>query len=331
MDPNSSGQRYSKRLKKEDPATETEIQEEILMSLSAPVVATAAPRKRGRKPANRENPEQIPVTVSTVATTAVSGPRKRGRKPANREEPEKIPATLPTVATTATTAVSGPRKRGRKPANRQDPEKIPVTVSTTTTAVTGPRKRGRKPANRENPGRTPVSLSTAAAAIADSDAQNTTSRMSTRSTSAAKTASEHPQQISQSKPANETDIFFAPWCTIESDPDIFTEMVQKYGVKNIIIQEIFDLDSKYFDAKSLLEGQNVHGLIFGFSYTEPELAKDDTAFDLDAKGIFYPSQVITNACATLALLGVLLNCRNYVDLGEELTVFKDLVKGFDPI
>ncbi|KAL0081498.1 hypothetical protein F4703DRAFT_1944265 [Phycomyces blakesleeanus] len=130
-------------------------------------------------------------------------------------------------------------------------------------------------------------------------------RIPEQSTSAAAAAFVHPSQTSRPNPAEYDYKTLAPWCAIESDPDVFTEMTQKQGVKNIIVQEVFDLDSK--------------------------LLNDKKQPDPDANGILYSCQVIQNACATLALLGVLLNSRDYVDLGEELMQFKDFVKGFDPI
>ncbi|KAI9020050.1 ubiquitin carboxyl-terminal hydrolase [Phycomyces nitens] len=122
-----------------------------------------------------------------------------------------------------------------------------------------------------------------------------------------------------------------PWCLIESDPDIFTSMISKYGVKDTRVQEVFGLDSEIFAAKKPNEKQNVHGFIFAWPYKEEPLPNDHCMPDSDSEGIFYPCQVITNACATLALLGVLLNCDSETDLGEELTQFKNFVKGFDPV
>jgi ubiquitin carboxyl-terminal hydrolase L5 len=110
------------------------------------------------------------------------------------------------------------------------------------------------------------------------------------------------------------------WCTIESDPGLFTELISDFGAKDLQVEEIFDLSQDIADS---------HGLIFLFKWRR----EDDPRMVLDPEnvpGLFFAKQVITNACATQAILSVLLNASGEsVDLGTEMTDFKNFCMGFD--
>lgn len=110
------------------------------------------------------------------------------------------------------------------------------------------------------------------------------------------------------------------WCTIESDPGVFTALCEEVGVKGIQFEEVFSLGPEAF-----LDFQGpVHGLIFLFKWTG---GRDDRAI-VEDPNVFFAQQVIPNACATQAILSVLLNSKD-LDVGPHLKEFKEFTAGLD--
>ncbi|KXJ05354.1 Ubiquitin carboxyl-terminal hydrolase isozyme L5, partial [Exaiptasia diaphana] len=74
----------------------------------------------------------------------------------------------------------------------------------------------------------------------------------------------------------------------------------------------------------------VHGLIFLFKWRQGEESVGTVVQDSRSLGIFFAKQVITNACATQAILSVLLNTTHPdIDIGPNLSSFKEFSNTFD--
>ncbi|MFH4983251.1 hypothetical protein AB6A40_009960 [Gnathostoma spinigerum] len=118
----------------------------------------------------------------------------------------------------------------------------------------------------------------------------------------------------------------ASWCLIESDPGVFTELVRGFGVTGVQVEELYSLEHEQF-----VNLKPVHGLIFLFKWRAGDEPSGD--FVLDNKKIFFAQQVIQNACATQALINMLLNLKpeSGVSLGPVLEEFKSFTNGFDPM
>ena len=125
---------------------------------------------------------------------------------------------------------------------------------------------------------------------------------------------------------------FEEWKELESDPGVFSLLIEDYGVRGVKVEEVYDV-SRRIETK-------VYGFVFLFRYVlgdrrarkaARDLVSEDTyVFDTDmVNNMFFAHQIINNSCATHALLSVLLNCED-IDLGPNLTKLKKFSKGLDP-
>ncbi|OAA66172.1 ubiquitin carboxyl-terminal hydrolase 2 [Cordyceps fumosorosea ARSEF 2679] len=128
---------------------------------------------------------------------------------------------------------------------------------------------------------------------------------------------------------------------------VFTSLVENLGVKDIQFEELLTLDPT-----ELLALQPVHGVIFLFKYpTDAPYATPDGPHDgkfdhAASEKMFFAAQTIQNACATQALLSVLLNQTSdgaaaatgggdpddgcAVDIGEKLREFREFAMVLPP-
>ncbi|XP_071440210.1 ubiquitin carboxyl-terminal hydrolase calypso isoform X2 [Hetaerina americana] len=119
------------------------------------------------------------------------------------------------------------------------------------------------------------------------------------------------------------------WLELESDPGLFTLLLEDFGVKGVQVEEIYDLQKS-------IEGP-VYGFIFLFRWIEErrsrrKIVDKSESFVKDedvVNNIFFAQQMVPNSCATHALLSVLLNCPN-IHLGATLSRLKAHTSGMSP-
>lgn len=123
------------------------------------------------------------------------------------------------------------------------------------------------------------------------------------------------------------------WRELESDPGLFSLLVEEFGVHGVKVEEVYDIFKK-IETK-------VYGFVFLFRYElgdrrarkkARDLASEAMCYVLEpsiVNSMFFAHQIIINSCATHALLSVLLNCPE-IELGFTLTTLKGFCTGLDP-
>lgn len=115
------------------------------------------------------------------------------------------------------------------------------------------------------------------------------------------------------------------WCTVESDPGVFTSLIEAFGARGLQIQELYTLDAATIP-------KPVHGIFFLFKWDRAKGKPVTTVTPAEsASDIVFLPQTISNACGTLALLHVLLNAPGLdEDLGGTLRDFRSFVAPLPP-
>lgn len=121
------------------------------------------------------------------------------------------------------------------------------------------------------------------------------------------------------------------WRELESDPGLFSLLIEDFGVRGVRVEEVYDVSKK-------LRGSEVYGFVFLFRWEGDRRARKKSLATYDTfvteeevvNKIFFANQIVTNSCATHALLSVLLNCPPTVQLGKMLTKFKEFTAGLSP-
>ncbi|XP_003745630.1 ubiquitin carboxyl-terminal hydrolase BAP1 [Galendromus occidentalis] len=125
--------------------------------------------------------------------------------------------------------------------------------------------------------------------------------------------------------------FAEGWMELESDPGVFTLLLEDFGAEGVQVEEIYDLDRP-------IDSPTVYGYIFLFKWMEERRARRKFDSDGESKlvtdenivnNMFFAHQIVPNSCATHSLLSILLNCRR-VYLGPALSRLKCVTLGMSP-
>ncbi len=126
------------------------------------------------------------------------------------------------------------------------------------------------------------------------------------------------------------------WCTIESDPGVFSALLRRMGVRGVQVDEVvLGLDDDALMAMEhpvLVPHQRVLGLILLHKWSESMPRAEAEPTD----DVFFARQTVNNACATQALLSVALNAQRsahlqaLLDLGPDLGAFASFCADLDP-
>ncbi|ODV92078.1 hypothetical protein CANCADRAFT_82019 [Tortispora caseinolytica NRRL Y-17796] len=115
------------------------------------------------------------------------------------------------------------------------------------------------------------------------------------------------------------------WNTIESDAGILTEMIESLGVKGGQFHEVFSLDTQ-----ELIASGPLYGAIFLFKHQKDTHRQGIFDYEsLETNSVWFAHQTIQNACATVAVLSLLMNSP-HIDIGSELEEFRSFTIEFDP-
>lgn len=100
-------------------------------------------------------------------------------------------------------------------------------------------------------------------------------------------------------------------------------MTRKLGIRNIEVVEMYDIEPWAVDHL------NPRGLIFCFLWRKD--SHRPTEFDDPAaERVWFANQLSDDACASHAILNVVLNCPD-IDIGSNLRMFKQDTENMSPV
>lgn len=104
---------------------------------------------------------------------------------------------------------------------------------------------------------------------------------------------------------------------------VFTSLTRKLGIRNLELIEMYDIEPWAVDHL------NPRGLIFCFLWRKDSHRPTDFD-DPAAERVWFANQLSDDACASHAILNVVLNCPD-IDIGDPLRSFKQDTERMSPV
>ncbi|KAI8880282.1 cysteine proteinase, partial [Backusella circina FSU 941] len=105
---------------------------------------------------------------------------------------------------------------------------------------------------------------------------------------------------------------------------IFTDMINRYGVKDVVVEYVCMLDDI-----AKLPIATTYAIILAFQYIEDRLPENLEENDKDAENIIFSTQLVLNSCATQSLVNTLANLE--IEKGKLIQGFIDYTDKMDPV
>ena len=112
---------------------------------------------------------------------------------------------------------------------------------------------------------------------------------------------------------------------LESDENVFTDIIEKLGTKNVQVSTL-----EIVDRESLDRFKKIYGAILLFPYTKKHKERASDLCQLDPSaihGLTFVPQLRNNSCGMMAILHVLLNINDSTVVGPRISSYKDFFDG----
>jgi ubiquitin carboxyl-terminal hydrolase L5 len=104
---------------------------------------------------------------------------------------------------------------------------------------------------------------------------------------------------------------------------VFTSLTRRLGVRGLELLELYDIEPWAVDHL------RPRGLVFCFMWRKDAHRPGDFS-DPAAERVWFANQLSDDACASLAILNILLNCPD-IEIGAELAAFRRETESMSPV